>query len=81
MELKNINSNDGIVVASNLININLLIFENCENWVQKQTSYVVFSIKCHDCMKNKFIILFASQIDIEWIKVPHVDMDLLYNKK
>jgi hypothetical protein len=31
MELKNVNSNGDNVVASNLINIGFLIFENCEN--------------------------------------------------
>jgi hypothetical protein len=31
MELKNVNPNGDNVVASNLINVNILIFENCEN--------------------------------------------------
>jgi hypothetical protein len=45
MELKNVNPNCNNVVASNLININLFIFENCENWVQKQRPYVIFLYK------------------------------------
>jgi hypothetical protein len=48
MESKNVNSNGDSVVARNLININILIFENCENRVQKERSYVIFSIRCHD---------------------------------
>jgi hypothetical protein len=31
--------------------------------------------------KTKFLILFTSQINIEWYKAPHVDMDLLCKKK
>jgi hypothetical protein len=31
--------------------------------------------------KTKFLILFTSQINIEWIKASHVDMDLFYKKK
>jgi hypothetical protein len=53
MELESVNSNGDNVVESNLIDANFLIFENCENWVQKQRSYVIFSIKCHDYPKNK----------------------------
>jgi hypothetical protein len=53
MEFKNVNPNNDNVVPSNLNNTNFLILENCENWVQKQTLYVIFSIRCHDCPKNK----------------------------
>jgi hypothetical protein len=35
LELENINPNGDNVVASGVININFLIFEHCENWVQK----------------------------------------------
>jgi hypothetical protein len=52
MELKNINPNGDNVVVSNLINVNFFFLENCENGVQKRRSYVIFSIKCHDCLKN-----------------------------
>ena len=38
MELRNVNPNDGNVVASNLIKAKSIIFENYENWVQKQKS-------------------------------------------
>jgi hypothetical protein len=31
MELKNVNPTSGYVVASNLMNVNFLIFEKCEN--------------------------------------------------
>jgi hypothetical protein len=31
MELENVNHSGDNVVASNLINVNFLIFENCEN--------------------------------------------------
>jgi hypothetical protein len=80
MELKNINPNGNNVGASNLINVNFLFFENCENWVQKQTSQVIFSKRCYDCPKKEFLILFTSQINIEWIKSFHVYMDLFYKK-
>jgi hypothetical protein len=63
MELKNINPNGDNIVASNLNNASFLIFENCENWVRKQTLYVIFSIRCHDCLKSKIphIIHLANQ--------------------
>ena len=41
MELKYANPNGGNVVASNLINVNYF-FENFNNSVQKQRSYVIF---------------------------------------
>jgi hypothetical protein len=53
MELKNANPNSENVGGSNLINVNFLIFEDCEIWVQKQRSYVIFSTIYHDCLKNK----------------------------
>jgi hypothetical protein len=31
--------------------------------------------------KTKFLILFIAQINIEWIKASHVDMDLFYKEK
>jgi hypothetical protein len=31
--------------------------------------------------KTKFLILFAPQINIEWIKASHVDMDLFYKRE
>jgi hypothetical protein len=31
--------------------------------------------------KKKFLISLTSQINIEWIKASHVDMDLFYQKK
>jgi hypothetical protein len=31
MELKNVNPNGNNIVASNLMNVNFLIFENCKN--------------------------------------------------
>jgi hypothetical protein len=40
-----------------------------------------FSKKCHDCTKNKIPHIVTSQINIEWIKASHVDMDLFYKKK
>jgi hypothetical protein len=63
MELKNVNPNGEKVVASNLNNIKLLIIENCENLVQNQTLYVIFSIRCHDCPKNKnhYIVYLTNQ--------------------
>jgi hypothetical protein len=71
MELENVNLDGGNVVASNLIYINFSIFEDCENWVQKQRLGVVLSVRCHDCPRKKFFILFTS----------HVDMDLFNTKK
>jgi hypothetical protein len=53
MELENVNPNGDNIVASNQINVKKFISENCENWVQKQRSYVIFSITCHDCPKNR----------------------------
>jgi hypothetical protein len=53
MELKKINPNGDNVVVSNQINIFFYFLKNCENWVQKQRSYVIFSTRCHDCPKNK----------------------------
>jgi hypothetical protein len=52
MELINISPNDENVVASNLNNI-FYFFENCENQVQKQKSYVIFSRKCCGCLQTK----------------------------
>jgi hypothetical protein len=53
MELEIINPNGDNVVARKLINVSILIFENCKNWVQKQRSYVIFLIRCHDCPKKQ----------------------------
>jgi hypothetical protein len=63
MELKNVNLNGDNVIASNIINFNFLIFENCENRVQEQISYVIYSKRCHDCSKNKIphIVHFTNQ--------------------
>jgi hypothetical protein len=30
--------------------------------------------------KTNFLIVFTSQINIEWIKASHVDMDVFYKK-
>ena len=81
MEIENANSNGDNVVASNLINVNFLIFENCENQVQKWRSYVSFSIRCHDCPKNKIPHIVYLTNNIEWIKVSLVNMDLFYKKE
>jgi hypothetical protein len=53
MDLKIINSNDDNVVASNVSNLDSFFWLNCKNWLQKQTSYVIFSIRCCDCTQNK----------------------------
>jgi hypothetical protein len=55
MELKNVNPNGDIVVASNLNNMELFFLENCENWVKKQTSHVIFSTRCYNCPQNKIL--------------------------
>jgi hypothetical protein len=83
MKLKNVNPNGENVVVSNLINIIIIYFilANCENWVQKQRSYVNFSKRCHDCPRIKFLIFFISQINIEWIKASLVNIDLFHKKK
>jgi hypothetical protein len=81
MELENVNPIGDNVVTSNLINVNFLIFENYENWVKKQRSYVMFSIRWHDCSKKQILILFTSQINIEWIEASHADTNLFYKKK
>jgi hypothetical protein len=53
VELKNVNPNGDIVVASNLNNVNLF-FENREKWVHKLTSYMLLiPNKCHDGPKIK----------------------------
>jgi hypothetical protein len=78
MELKNINSNGDYVAASNLNSFNFLILENCENWVQKHRSYVIFSEDAMIAQKVKFLILFISQLNIESTKTSHVDMDLIH---
>jgi hypothetical protein len=54
MELKNVNLNGNNVIASNLNNIDFFL-ENCENWVKKQTSYVIFSTRCYDFPQNKIL--------------------------
>jgi hypothetical protein len=82
MELKNVNPNGNNVVASNLINVNSFIFENCENWTQEWRSNAIFSNNAMIAQeKTKFFILFISQINVEWIKAPHVVLDLFYKKK
>jgi hypothetical protein len=56
MELKNVNPNGDNVLASKVNNVSfffLLKFEICEKWVQKLKLYVIFSKRCHDCLKNK----------------------------
>jgi hypothetical protein len=53
MELKKFNPNGERVVASKLINFYFLLFGNCKKLNSKMTSYVIFSIRCHDCPKNK----------------------------
>jgi hypothetical protein len=53
MELKYVNPNDEIVVASNLDPMEFVVFKNCENWVHKQIQFIIFSRKCPDCLKNK----------------------------
>jgi hypothetical protein len=55
MELKIVNPNSDNVVVSNLNNINFYFFENCNNWVQQQTSYVSFWKKYHNCLKNRIL--------------------------
>jgi hypothetical protein len=46
MLIWNVNSNGDNVVESNPNNIGFFFFENCENQLQKQISYVVFSRRC-----------------------------------
>ena len=85
MGLKNVNPNGGNAIASNVSSFDLfyfiLFFENCENWVHKQISYVILFNKCHDCPKNKFLILLNLQIKIEWIEASLMDMDLFHKEK
>jgi hypothetical protein len=41
------------VVANNLNYGNFFFFEKCQNWLQKQSSYVIFSEECHICLQSK----------------------------
>jgi hypothetical protein len=46
----------------------------------KNEDHMLFFLK--DTMitqKTKFLVSFTSQINIEWIKASHVNMDLFYN--
>jgi hypothetical protein len=80
MELKNVNSNGNNVVISNLINVKFFFWKL---WKLSSKTKIV-CLKKEDIMiapKPKFLILFTSQIDTEWIKVSFVDMDLFHKKK
>jgi len=78
MELKYMNSNGEIVVASNLHPITLFVLNNYENWVQKQILYVIFSWRCFDCYKSRFFITLTSLIQIRRMKAFNVDINIFY---
>jgi hypothetical protein len=60
-----------------------ILFENDENWVQKNILYVILKKRCHDCPKTKIphIVHHTNHIEwinIEWIKTFLVNMDLIH---
>jgi hypothetical protein len=82
MKLKNVNPNGENVVASNLINMDFFFPWKIVKIELKNEDHMLFFLK--DAMiaqETKFLILFISQINIEWIKASLVDMDIFYKKK
>jgi hypothetical protein len=82
MELKNVNPNGGNVVASNLNNVNFLIFVKIVKIEFQNKHWMFFFLQDAMIVQNtKFLIFLTSLINIEWIKASHVDMGLFYKKK
>jgi hypothetical protein len=81
MELKSIDPNSGNIITSNLIDIEFYFFENCENWVKKQTLYVFFSIRCHDCLENKILHIIFHKSTLNELELLPIAMDYSTRKK
>jgi hypothetical protein len=79
MELKYVNPNGDNVVVSNIINVNFFfLIVKIES---KNKSHMLFFLKdAITAQKIKFLILFTSQTNIEWIKAYLIDMDLFQKK-
>jgi hypothetical protein len=55
IEVHCVNSNGENVVTSNLNLIHFFNIQNCKNWVQKQSSYVIFVKRCLNCPQNEIL--------------------------
>ena len=73
--MKNVNPNSDIDVASNLHNFNYFVLKIV---LKIWTLYITFSIRYQ--VAKKYLVLFISLVNIEWIKASHVEMDLLHKE-
>jgi hypothetical protein len=55
--------------------------QNCKNWVQKRTSYVILEQYAQIARKMKFFIFVTSHIRMGWIKSSYEDKHLIFKKK
>jgi hypothetical protein len=55
IEVNCVNRNGENVVTTNLSLIHFFIIQNCKNWVQKQTSYVILVKRCPNCPGNAIL--------------------------
>ena len=55
IEVNCINCNGKTVLTTNLNLIHFFIIQNCKNWIQKQTSYVIFVKRCPNFPQNKIL--------------------------
>jgi hypothetical protein len=53
-----INGNGENVVTTNLNLIHFFDIQDCKNWVQKQTSYVIFVKRCPSCLQNEILHIY-----------------------
>jgi hypothetical protein len=79
-----INHNGENVVTTILNLIHFFNIQNCKNWVQKRTSYVIFVKRClkfSTARKMKFSIFVTSHIRMGWIMSSYEDKYLILRKK
>jgi hypothetical protein len=55
IEVNCINHNGDNVVTTNLNLIHFFNIQNCGNWIQKRTSYVIFVTRCLNCLQNEIL--------------------------
>jgi hypothetical protein len=81
MELKSTNPNDDKLVVRNPNKAILFFLKIVRIGFKNIHCILLFSRRYLDCPQKKSLILSTSLINIEWIKVANVDMDVFHKKK